>query len=250
MRQYSDEFFDYIQRDARRSARSVIVALRELLCVRSVIDVGSGRGAWLAEWQAAGVRDLAGVDGPYVTKASLLIDDSLFYSADLSQPFSMARKFDLAQSLEVAEHITPSSSSTFVAPLTSLADVVLFSAAVPGQGGEHHINEREPDFWRSEFRLHGFDAFDAVRPMLHDQPAVAPWYRYNLLLYADAAGQSQLSASALATRVAATASIPRAGNLVWRARLGVVRVLPRPLVTWIARWKARLELARQRRNPC
>jgi|GEM_PF-6213618 len=61
--------------------------------------------------------------------------------------------------------------------------IFLFSAAIPGQGGESHINEQPLTFWRSEFARHDYVALDVIRPKLVGQTDVAPWYRYNCILY-------------------------------------------------------------------
>jgi hypothetical protein len=70
-----------------------------------------------------------GYDGPHVTP--LCIPKDRFAAVDLRQPLPADRKFDLAISGEVAEHLP----ATLVGTLTSVSDVVLFSAAIPGQGG-------------------------------------------------------------------------------------------------------------------
>ena len=64
------------------------------------------------------------------------------------------------------------------------ADVVLFSAAIPHQGGHHHVNERFPEYWRDLFGAEGYAAVDLLRPRLWDDEAVLPWLRQNLLVFA------------------------------------------------------------------
>src|SRR5262249_21733994 len=142
--------------------------------------------------QQAGAERILGLDGAYVDQERLLVPRANFRVADLSQPFDVGERFDLVQSLEVAEHLLPSVSTTFVESLTRHGDLVLFSAAVPGQGGEHHINERPLEFWRGLFRQHGYACFDPIRPAVQRKADVQPWYRYNTLLYANPAGRARL----------------------------------------------------------
>ena len=52
----------------------------------------------------------------------------------------------------MAEHLSPEAGAGLVASLARHGDVLLFSAASPGRGGEFHVNERSPEYWRS---LHG-----------------------------------------------------------------------------------------------
>ena len=71
--------------------------------------------------------------------------------------------------LEVAEHIPPECADIFVESLTwGLAPVIMFSAAVPGQGGTLHLNEQWPAYWASKFAQHGYVLIDCLRPQLWD----------------------------------------------------------------------------------
>ena len=174
---YSNEFFDYIDAGARRSAQRMIKVVQPWLKAQSVIDLGSGRGVWLGEWLGAGVNDVLAADGDYVDRDRLAVPLGSFHACDLTQPLDLGRRFDLAQSLEVGEHLPNSASKTLVNSLTRHSDRVLFSAAVPGQGGEFHINERPLSFWQGLFAAQGYSAFDCVRPPLKDADDVENWYR-------------------------------------------------------------------------
>src|SRR6266852_8889948 len=134
MYEYNDDFYRYLASFAARSARVVVPRLLASLPLRSVVDFGCGQGAWLSVWRSAGVS-VVGVDGPYVDPSQLLIDATAFHAADLAEPIDLGRRFDLVQSLEVAEHLSASRARRFVDTLTAHGSCVLFSAAVPGQGG-------------------------------------------------------------------------------------------------------------------
>lgn len=243
---YNDEFFDYIDAGARSSARRLIRLVQPWLDVGSVVDMGSGRGVWLAQWQAAGVHDVLAVDGDYVERASLAVPEAQFLAADLTKPVTLKRRFDLAQSLEVGEHLPEQAAETLVDSLTSASDRVLFSAAVTGQGGEFHINEKPLSFWQDLFAERGYRAFDCVRPQLADARDVEPWYRYNTVLYANANGAAGLPDAVLRTALSNGETLENGGSTLWRLRRTVVRALPRDTVTWIAQTRASI-LARQAR---
>lgn len=232
MHEYSDRFYSYIGSGSHASASVVVPLVGSALHVGSVLDVGGGNGVWARVWEEHGAKATL-VDGDYV-KAPLVAD---FQPRDLSQPLDLGRKFDLVQSLEVAEHLPAASAREFVASLARHGDVVLFSAAVPGQGGEHHVNEQPLEYWRSLFAERGFACFDFLRAHLRDRREVKPWYRYNTLIYANEAGQRRLSSEALRTRVERA---DEAGDLVWRLRKGIVRLLPRSAVDRIAILIARM----------
>lgn len=149
----------------------------------SVIDVGCGTGTWLSVFASHGVADFLGVDGDYVDRTLLEIPADKFLPYDLSQPLALERQFDLVVSLEVAEHLPPSASDTFVESLARLGPVVLFSAAIPQQGGTDHLNEQWPEYWAERFERQGFLAADAIRPLIWTNENVESWYAQNSLLF-------------------------------------------------------------------
>lgn len=180
-----DRNFYLQQRDQScESAGEVVPHVISLLHPRRVVDVGCGVGTWLGEFQRQGVSDVTGIDGTYVRQDMLQIPPDRFRSADLSQPksVSLPERFDLAVSLEVAEHLPAAVADDFVALLTSFAPTVLFSAAIPGQGGVNHINEQWPDYWISRFAAHGFQAIDCLRPAFWNNERVQLCYRQNMFL--------------------------------------------------------------------
>lgn len=179
---YNDSFFDGQCDMSRASAAVIVPIVNEMVRPCSVLDVGCGVGGWLAEWQRNGVRDVCGIDGDYVDRAGLQVDPASFVPVDLEKPFSLGRRFDLVQCLEVAEHLDAASAGTLVQSLTKHTDTVLFSAAIPGQGGVHHVNEQWPSYWVELFAREGFQAFDVIRPLTWDDTRVQVWYRQNMLL--------------------------------------------------------------------
>jgi hypothetical protein len=203
---YGDAFYRFLDATSEASARRVLPLLFALAPVASIVDVGCGDGGWLAAARAAGIDDILGLDGPWIDDAALKIPLENFRRARLDEPVAVPRRFDLAVSVEVAEHLPTERAQSFVAELTQLAPLVLFSAAVPGQGGTEHVNEQWPLYWSRLFAARGYRAIDAFRQPLWDDPAVAYWYKQNLLLYADAAA---LAANpALAGAAAATPAEP------------------------------------------
>jgi hypothetical protein len=55
------------------------------------------------------------------------------------------------------------------------------SAALPGQGGTHHVNERWTDYLTDMFARFGYQPFDFVRPLFWDDDRIDPWYRQNVV---------------------------------------------------------------------
>ena len=181
---YSSAFFDVLARGTRESAQIVVPMVYELLRPESVLDVGCGVGTWLSEWSNAGVADVLGIDGNYIDRNALDVPVDRFAPVDLRQSFSLGRKFDLVQTLEVAEHLDAAHADTFVESLTRHGETILFSAAIPGQGGTHHVNEQWPSYWAEKFAKVGYTAYDVIRPQIWTDPRVAVFYRQNMLLFA------------------------------------------------------------------
>jgi len=245
---YDQRFFDWVNFTGARSARQVIPLLIEHIRPTSVLDVGCGQGAWLAVWRELGVTDVTGVDGDYLVQDDLLIPRNDFLARDLTERFSLDRHFDLVQSLEVAEHLRPEASATFVDSLCAHGDIVAFSAAQPGQGGEGHINERNLSAWAAEFARRGYAAFDLVRPRIADNRSIDPWYRYNMIVYANANGAKRLSPAAQSRRVVELTSLDGGGDLAWRLRRAVLKPWPPGAVTLLSRLRYRIAMTFVKRS--
>ena len=180
---YDSDFYNHQSVGSYRSANVVVPIANQIIKPRSICDVGCGIGSWLHAWKNVGVKDVCGIDGNYVDRSLLMIDAREFIYADLRKPLTLNRTFDLVLSLEVAEHLPAERAEGFVADLSKIAPVVLFSAAVPQQGGTDHINEQWQEYWANLFRNLGFIAFDCIRPVVWDDEAVERWYRQNIILY-------------------------------------------------------------------
>jgi SAM-dependent methyltransferase len=180
---YDTRFFSVQAPGSARSAERIVPLVIDALNPTSVIDVGCGVGTWLAVFQDYGVEDITGIDGDYVDLSALKIPPTSFWASDLAQSIKPDRRYDLAVCLEVAEHLAPSRSGALVADLVGLAPAVLFSAAIPLQGGTDHVNERWQDEWVAIFQNHGYRAVDLVRPVVWYDQQVDPWYAQNTILF-------------------------------------------------------------------
>lgn len=176
---YSDAFFADVERTAAGSARRVVpVAVREWRPAH-VVDVGCGEGIWAAAFEALGVPAL-GIDGDYVRPGRRLV--RRFLPWDLATPLPALGRFDLCVCLEVAEHLPAAAADGLVAGLAELSDRILFSAAVPGQGGTGHVNEQPHDYWLERFDRLGFAADEAWRDRFATEGEVAWWYQRNMVV--------------------------------------------------------------------
>ncbi len=162
----------------------IVPVLMNLFKPRQVLDVGCGIGTFLAAFKAAGVTDLMGMDGPWVNKEMLFrnIHSTEFIEQDLSKPWNLPQKYDLVLSLEVAEHIEPEYADIFVRNLVSAGEVLIFSAAVPDQGGQNHLNEQWLSYWKEKFLKHDYVVHDVLKPFFWNNPRIFFWYKQNMVV--------------------------------------------------------------------
>jgi SAM-dependent methyltransferase len=196
---YDGRFYERQVATAIESAEIYLKFMWRFFQPRSVLDVGCGRGAWLKVCHDLGSTALFGFDGDWNSQ-SLMIDPTIkFQAIDLNKPFHLSEKVDLAMTLEVAEHLQPSSASQFVKSMTEASDRVLFSAAFAGQGGINHINEQPHSYWAEIFAALGFAPFDLFRARFWGEEKVCYWYRQNTFLYVkrDSVPYEQLKALGL-----------------------------------------------------
>ena len=173
------------------SSEIITKTINLLINTDSVIDIGCGGGEWLASFQKNGTKNIVGIDGPWVLELkNLSVKKSDIEIADLSSERNLneiknnhSGKYNLAVSLEVGEHLPRIISEKYIETLTSLAPVVLFSAAVPYQGGLNHINEQWPDYWRDIFKKNNFECADVIRPIIWDNKKILPHYKQNIFIY-------------------------------------------------------------------
>lgn len=204
MMDYSDEFFRDAAKGSRLGAEAVLGLVLETFVPKRAVDVGCGLGIWLKVLSERGVQ-ISGVDGGFVDSTHLVIPPTQFVIHDLEQTLPALVGFDLAISMETAEHLSPGRADSFISELCQLAPLVLFSAAAPEQGGTHHLNEQWPEYWVEKFGLNGFRSIDCIRPRIWHNEGIPYWYKQNAFL---AVRQSYLDATPALRELAARYPAP------------------------------------------
>jgi SAM-dependent methyltransferase len=179
---YRNDWHARHREKTRRAASLVLSQIRRDFAPGSILDIGCGHGDWLRIAIGLGIADVMGCDGPWIDRTQLVIPQSMFRCAILDHPIKFDRRFDLALCTEVGEHLAPSASLSLVDTITSHADLVLFGAAIPYQGGYRHINEKWQSWWAGHFEDRGYATFDLIRPLIWEQP-IDFWYKQNTLVY-------------------------------------------------------------------
>lgn len=182
---YNHEFYNSQLTQSKNSADFIVPIINKWFKPKTVVDVGCGIGAWLEIWkEQANVIEIKGLDAKFVDRSLMRINvDQDFLEVDLNQDLPKLKPYDLAMCLEVAEHLEENRANSFISDLTKLSNVILFSAAVPGQEGTYHLNEQYIGYWIDKFKTNNFKCYDIVRPLIWDVSSVAWWYRQNTVLF-------------------------------------------------------------------
>lgn len=221
----------------QESAKVIVPLVLSFWPAKTVVDFGCAMGNWLAVWAGHGL-EITGVDGDYINPDHLMIDKKFFIQKNLNQPQDLGKRFDLVQSLEVAEHLDPEVAEQFIATLTAHGDAVLFSASPPGQGGEHHVNEQPFSYWRDLFAKFDYQLFDCLRPALINNRTIKSWYRYNTLFFVHSSRIDSLPETVRKHMVAPTDPVMDPAPWYYRLRRLLVQAMPASMVDLIARFLA------------
>ena len=183
---YNQEFYDGQARTSYKSAKKVIKIVHQIIPnIKSVLDVGCGVGTWMKAWKDVDSEiNVYGIDANELPDEALYVDRKYIEIADLENLQVNKNRYDIVESLEVGEHLSESAANSYVDFLCAASDLILFSAALPKQTGDHHINEQYPEYWNKKFRKERFKCFDILRQGIWNDDDISWWYRQNIMIYA------------------------------------------------------------------
>jgi hypothetical protein len=185
---YSESFYSSVGSRASIAASIVMGSVKQWYSPSSIVDYGAGPGVWSIE--AAKVFPNASVLALDYEAATIfseefeskrpknLITLELNFEEEKSIPVV---NLDMAICVEVLEHLSEEAANRVFNSICSTAGIVIFSAAVPGQGGTGHINEKPKNYWVSRFVENDFLVFDTFAQNLQ-HPQVPDYYRNNCFL--------------------------------------------------------------------
>ncbi len=165
--------------------KEIVPVILNILKPNSIIDIGCGLGTFMKVFKDHGVPEVFGIDGPWCNKELLFknIESHEFEVKDLEKNLGVNKKFDLAICLEVAEHLKPQRAQSFIEELTNMSNIILFSAAIPKQGGDHHYNEQWLSYWVNLFEKYDFKLYDILRCHFWENDNIYWWYKQNMVLF-------------------------------------------------------------------
>ena len=181
---YKHNFYKDRHQSTINAANTILSIVKDALPkLNSAVDFGCGVGTWLSVLKEKGVADVRGLEGPWVEKALLKISEQELSEVNFEAGVKLDKIYDLAITLEVAEHLRPETAAGFVKSLTEASDYIMFSAAIPFQGGTNHVNEQWPEYWVNLFTDKGYVLVDFIRMKIWDDDSIPVWYRQNILMF-------------------------------------------------------------------
>ena len=183
---YNEGFYDLVLRYNYPAAKAVVPIVCNFFTPKKVIDFGCGVGCWLKAFdEYCELEKMMGLEGDWLSKEKLMIPEKNIRYVDfmMGQELSFEDKYDLAICLEVAEHIDEENGEHLLNNMTRASDIILFSAAIPQQGGDGHINERWQSYWVKKFQQREYVCLDILRPIMWNNQEVLAHYRQNMFLY-------------------------------------------------------------------
>ena len=185
---YSETYFDNLNKATIDAARIILKELNSIYKFKNLIDIGCGHGSWLqAASEISSIKKITGVDGIYSKKLHQNFKTNSkinFIYLDLEKKLLFKKetkvdKYDLAISLETAEHLSPLRAKGFIKDICSISDVIFFSAAVDGHGGQNHLNENNQSYWIKLFenqKYYPFIFINRKRYWFHESFKRCPYY--------------------------------------------------------------------------
>lgn len=146
--------------DRQHSYKAIVKYVHKKIVpdMKSVVDFGCGAGWFLYYFKQRGITNLVGIEPNLSTifeVADPLILDHLV-KGSLTRKIHLETKFDVAFCIEVVEHINKRWSNIICENITMYSDLLIFSAAHPGQGGYGHINEQPFEYWEEKLNKKNF----------------------------------------------------------------------------------------------
>ena len=184
---YSTDFYQSVTSRAVIASEVALGTILKNFVAQSVIDIGAGDGVWTSTALSIGnPTRLTVVDLPGSTFKLLQKVDKSIKKITLNFENDMLKNgepYDLGICVEVIEHISTGRALLLLDWISVNCCTVMFSGAIPGQGGTHHINEQNQSYWLNVMMARGFIPIDNIRPQLYRNGKIPQYYRNNIFFF-------------------------------------------------------------------
>ena len=108
---------------------------------------------------------------------------------DLRKPLDLEKRFDLVVCLEVAEHIPEESADVLCDTIAKhCGGILIFTAALPGQGGHGHCNLQPFEYWQSRLEARGLTFYPQATTQIRQAwlnilGEELPWLSRNITIF-------------------------------------------------------------------
>lgn len=185
---YDKVFFEW-HRPLRDEYKKISLFIKETTQYDSIIDIGCGCGYFFdgflysLKFAIEGSYHCLSVINETNKHLAQPINVSIL---DVSKPFQLFNSADLVICTEVGEHLPEDAADTLINNIFNHARKdVFFSAATPGQGGHHHLNEQPHSYWIEKFKERGFVVDEERTKKIREFAATTKlsWIRDNAILF-------------------------------------------------------------------
>ncbi|GAB3313424.1 hypothetical protein GCM10027355_05740 [Haloplanus salinarum] len=185
---YSENYYSKRKKDPwRTDAENISRAIRQYFAPDCVIDFGCAIGAHLELFYENGIN-IKGIEGNSDAFDHAVVPEEYLEQHDLRDRYDTEKEYDLVLCFELAEHLPERYADTLVDTLADAGKTIVMTAATPGQGGTHHVNEQPREYWYKKFESRGFeydpDAVENLRDMIEVDRST--WVYENLMVFVDA----------------------------------------------------------------
>lgn len=155
---YKENYYAKRRKDPYRSETNHIgEVFKDEFSPENVIDFGCAIGTYLEPFYENNI-EIQGIDANEGAFNHAVVPTKYLEHHDLREKYDSEKKYDLVISIEVAEHIPEKFSDTFVETLCNTSkEYIVMTAAPPGQGGTHHVNEKPREYWIDLFEKRDFN---------------------------------------------------------------------------------------------
>lgn len=175
--------FEQSARDTDLSSRCLLAAFAYTGIPKTLLDVGCGMGHLVEVSNKLGVSatgiDLYAPDKPELVRADL---------TEVFHLMPIAGASEMVICWEVAEHIDSKHADHLCQILADATQrYLLFSAAIPHQGGSGHVNEQPHTYWEIKLSRRGLELdvmlTSHLRRVFTDIAPSAWWYGQNMMAF-------------------------------------------------------------------